>query len=241
MENTSRLTELGLSEQEAEAYLALLQLGGSVASDVAKQMGVKRTTVYPLLHSMANKGFITVYFKKNKRFYYAQKPHKLSKIFEKKLSAFNDIIPLLEALDKKQIQSLGLRFVETTTELKQFYDDVLTEYKNKEYYAIGNTNAWENVSKDFVAEYRKERARLKIRTKLLLTSDSAVINPLDKSLLREFKYLPPKYQFKSTMDIFDDKVIIISPELTSLAVVISVPAMIDIFRGIFNIIWDFIE
>jgi hypothetical protein len=40
------------------------------------------------------------------------------------------------------------------------------------------------------------------------------------------------------MDVFDDKILIISPDLTSLAIVIAIPAMVDIFKSMFEIIWD---
>jgi hypothetical protein len=56
--------------------------------------------------------------------------------------------------------------------------------------------------------------------------------------LREFKYLPPIYKFKSTIDIFGDRILIVSPELSSLAVVIAIPAMTDVFKTVFQVLWD---
>ena len=103
---------------------------------------------------------------------------------------------------------------------------------------IGNTNAWQAVCKEFADDYREKRAKYKIKTKLLLSADSEKINPRDKSLLREFKYLPAKYKFKSTIDIFNDKILIVSPDLSALAVVIAIPAMVDIFISIFDIMWE---
>jgi len=238
IENTKTFIDLGLSEQETHAYLSLLRLGGSLASIVAKDMGVKRTTVYPILQTLTQKGFATIYFRKNKRFYYAVQPHKLSSLFEKKLDAFNSFIPFLETLEKKEIQTMGLRFIETTEELEHLYDTVLEDYKNKEYHIIGSAPAWEGIDAEYFVQFRKNRAKNKIKTKLLLSADSQKINPLDTALLREFKYLPEKYKFKSTIDIYNDKILIVSPELSSLAVVIAIPAMVDIFKSIFEIIWD---
>ena len=40
------------------------------------------------------------------------------------------------------------------------------------------------------------------------------------------------------MNIFNDKILIISPHITSLAVVIAVPVMVDIFKSMFEIIWE---
>lgn len=241
MEITKTLINLGLSEFEAEAYTASLRLGGATASSIAKETRIKRTTIYTILKSLTRKGFVSVYFQKNKRVYHATAPHKLPKIFEKKLDSLNEVIPFLISIKRIGFQSFGLRFIETKSELENFYNEILDEYKNKEYYAIGNTVAWEDIDSEFFKKYRKQRARNKIRTKLLLSSDSKSINPPDKSLLREFKYLPSKYKFKSTIDIFNDKILIVSPELSSLAIVIEVPAMVDVFKSIFEILWEFIE
>lgn len=241
MESVKILKEMGFSEQESQAYLTLLKLGGSIASIVAKEMGVKRTTIYPILKSLAANGIVSVYFRKNTRFYYAIKPHKLSSLFEKKLEMFNNIIPSLELIEKKQAQAMGLRFIETQDELKHFYLEILDEYKKyktREYYIIGNTPAWENVNKDFFDQYRKNRAKLNIKTKLLLSYDSKKNNPVDESLLRKFKFIPEKYKFKSTMDIFKDKVLIVNPDLSSLAVVIAIPAMVDVFKSVFEMLWE---
>jgi len=238
MSDIKILMDLGLSEQESETYLSLLKLGGSNASVVAKEMGVKRTTIYAILKSLAVKGFASVYFRKNKRFYYPLRPHKLSGLFEKKLEALNSMIPLLASMEKKQAQAMGLRFIETKEELENFYNEVLMEYKNKDYQVVGNTNVWEGIDTEFFVQYRKLRAKNNIHTKLLLSHDSQQINPKDKILLREFKFLPEKYKFKSTIDIFDDQILIVSPELSSLAVVVAVPAMVDIFKSVFEMLWD---
>ena len=38
--------------------------------------------------------------------------------------------------------------------------------------------------------------------------------------------------------MFDDKVLVVSPDLTALAVVIEIPVMVDIFKSIFEALWD---
>jgi len=235
------LEELGLNEQEAKTYLALLKLGGSHASAVAKEVGVKRTTIYAILTALANKGAILVYFRKNNKFYYAQKPHKLRDLFENKLKMFDSMIPFLESMEKKEVRKIGLRFIETKEELEKFYDDIIVEYKNKEYYVIGNTQAWEAVSGDSFHRYRKDRVKNNVRTKLLLSHDSKIENFDVENGVREFRHLPEKYKFKGTINIFDDKILVVSPELTSLAVVIAIPAMVDVFQSVFEIIWDSVD
>lgn len=232
------LKDLGLSDQETNIYVHLLKIGGSSASGIAKSAGIKRTTVYALLKTLVNKGFVTMYYRKSRQLYYAEKPERVKRYFEKKIEAFESFIPALEAMDKSNIQMTGLRFIETLPELKRFYVGILEEYKNREYYAIGSAGAWEGLAPEFFIQYRKDRAKARIHTKILVTHDSRGISPEDPKLLRDVKFLPPSCKFKSTIDIYKDKVLIVSPEMSSLAVVIEIPAMTDIFRALFELLWN---
>lgn len=238
MKEIEILMTIGLSKPEAIVYISSLKLGSSAASAIAKEAVLKRTTVYPILKSLAKKGFMAVTFKGKERHYYAQRPQKLADYYEKQLANFTSFIPSLNQLEKKHAQNIGLRFIETTEELKRFYEEILIDYKNKEYCIIGSAGGWEGINPDFFIQYRKDRAKAKIKTRLILTEDSKNISPEDNKLLRTVKFLPKPYTFKSTIDIYKDKILIVSPELTSLAVVIEIPAMTDVFKSIFEMLWE---
>ncbi len=239
MNAEQRLQDMGLSDQEASIYVALLKSGGLPASTVAKEVGIRRTTAYSSLKGLAQKGFVEVFVKRGRQIFIAEKPQNIAGYFEKKLKAFTEGIPLFESLEKKTLQMSGLRFIETIDELKKFYTGILREYRHKSYSAMGNSNAWQGLDPDFFIQFRKDRAAAGIHTQLLLSADSTETNPKENNLLREVKFLPKKYSFKSTIDIFDDKILIVSPDQTSLAVVIAVPAMVDIFKSTFQLVWDF--
>jgi sugar-specific transcriptional regulator TrmB len=239
MKEKQALIDFGLSEGEADTYLALFRLGGATAAGVAKEVGFQRTTVYPILKSLAKKGCILQYYRKNQQYYYAQKPDKLMGLFQKKLDFFSSVIPIFESMEKKQAKAIGLRFIETKEELRKFYTDILDDHKT--YLVIGNAHVWQSIDPEFFEEYRQTRAKLGIKTRLLLSADSEQSNPDKKDLLRNFRYLPPQFTFKSTINIFNDKILIVSSDSTSLAVVISIPAMVDVFKSIFEIIWSYSE
>ncbi|MSR85643.1 TrmB family transcriptional regulator [Candidatus Uhrbacteria bacterium] len=241
MNQEQTLQNLGLSKLETATYLASLKLGGAQASALAKEIGIKRTSVYDILSSLTRKGFVTTYFKKSKRFYYPQKPHRVATLFEKKLEAFTELIPHLQSIEKTEIQAFGLRFLQTKEELEQFYVNVLKEYKGQSYEIISSAPTWQSIDEAFFVKFRHDRAKAKIKTRLLLSSESALMNPTDKALLRDFRYLPEGYKFRCTIDIFRDQVLIVSPDLTALAVVIAVPVMVDIFKSIFEMLWDFVD
>lgn len=237
MSHISTLQTLGLTEDEAHAYLALLQLGNAGAAALATKINVKRTTIYPILSSLSDKGFASTYFSKSKRLYRAEKPERVAGLFEKKLESFAAIIPELKTLEKQTLSATGLRFITTKKELEQFYTGVLTDYKNKSYRAIGSATAWEGIDPEFFQKFRRDRAHAHIKTRILLSADSIIASPTDPKLLREVRVLPPEYPFKSTIDIFDNKIIVVSPDLSALAVVIEVPTMVDVFRAMFDMLW----
>lgn len=241
MQVQKTLLSLGLSSQEAEMYMVMLRVGGGTASVIAREAGIKRTTAYAIIKNLKEKGFALVYFRSGTQVFHAQKPHRVATLLEQKLESFNAAIPLLESFDRTQTQKLGLRFIETAQELERFYDEILIEYRNKSYRIIGSVSPWENVDKEYFVRFREKRAEAKIKTQLLLTADSIEVNPKDTKLLREVRFLPKQYSFKSTIDIYDDKILIVSPSLASLAVVVAIPAMIDVFNSVFEMLWEYVD
>lgn len=53
-----RLEDLGLSPGEASAYLALVRHGGLAAKEIAEKAAVPKSSVYPVLASLADKGLV---------------------------------------------------------------------------------------------------------------------------------------------------------------------------------------
>ncbi len=238
MQNIQAFIDLGLTEQEARVYLAAWELGSSDASTIAKKSGFQRTAAYPILKKLVHQGFISIFYKSTKRQYRAQQPEKLARTFARRLHNFENIIPYLKSLEKQKAQAFGLQFIETETELKHFYQDVIEKYAHKEYYIIGSAPAWEGISPEFFVNFRKKRAQAHIRTKLLLSAESKGIVSDNPKLLRTEKLLPEKHIFKSTIDIYPDQILIISSNLSALGVVIAIPPMVDVFKSVFEIMWD---
>jgi len=54
----SKLEQLGLSPTEVQVYLAILQHGPLAAAAIANQTGIARTSIYPTICSLADKGLV---------------------------------------------------------------------------------------------------------------------------------------------------------------------------------------
>lgn len=237
--NLDILKNLGLSDQEVAAYVALLKLGNSSATTLAKEMNIKRTTIYPILTRLMDQNVVTEYKQGSKSVYIPIRPNKLVNNFENRVKKLVGLVPFLENLRSKDIQEYGVKFIQSKKELELFYENILDDYKNGEYYIIGSATSWINIDRDYFLDYRKRRSGKNIKVKLLLSSDSkSEEGQNDPSLLREYKYLPEKYNFRSTIDIYKDKIVIVGPDVRALAVIIAVPQMVDIFRVTFEILWE---
>ncbi len=55
------IEDMGFSDKKAETYLCLLKMGEVTASQIAKNAGIKRTTVYNILPELLHDGLIKKY------------------------------------------------------------------------------------------------------------------------------------------------------------------------------------
>lgn len=239
MDTLQTLKELGLTTAESRCYIALQSLGETSGRQLSIAMNAKRTTAYSLLESLVVKGFAEVHIQKKKRIYKTTEPREVALQIEKKLDHFLQLIPWLQSLRASTGETGGIRFFETRKELERFYLTLLQQYKNKSYRIIGTERDWSRLSPSFLKEVHHLLKDLHIHTRMIFSSDTPKISTKEtKTALREVKYLPKQYAFRSTIDIFDDRILIVSPELQSVAVLISIPAMRDVFDAVFQILWD---
>jgi sugar-specific transcriptional regulator TrmB len=104
--NYHDLKELGLSEQEAKIYLALVKLGKSTANTIASEAGVSYGTIYTILSKMEREGLVKTVPEQTKKFIAAHPRD------------------LLERIDKKEKHLQFLKKGIGT--LKEIYDQEIT-------------------------------------------------------------------------------------------------------------------
>lgn len=244
-ESTRALQNLGLSEHEAQTYVALLKLGTAHASVLAKETGVKRTTIYPILKGLAERGIVNVYVKHGRRTYAGARPELIARAFTRKLQQFESLIPTFPTREKTNTEQSGIRYLEGKKEIIAFYESTLDEYaampkKQRHYRVISAQKTWEGIDPAFFIQFRYERGKRCIHTKLLLTAESRVTNPRDPTLLRDCRFLPEGYVFQDSIDIHSDKVLVMSHQ-NAVAVVITIPTLVSAFQVIFDILWGLSE
>jgi sugar-specific transcriptional regulator TrmB len=102
------LQEIGLSDKEASVYIALLSVDNDSVLDLASKTKINRTTIYPILESLAQKGLISEVKLDKKVRFQAEPPERLSTfvekqklLFEERSERIKDIIPRLKAIQRE--------------------------------------------------------------------------------------------------------------------------------------------
>src|SRR5690349_20621367 len=91
----SSLIELGLTEKEAQLYLAALKTGPATAQLLALESGLKRATVYGCIDTLQEKGLLHIEIKGVRKLFIVEPPDKLASLLEKKKQILTSIMPLL--------------------------------------------------------------------------------------------------------------------------------------------------
>ena len=80
-----QLRHLGLSENEAKVYMAMLELGPSVVVEIARKAGTNRPTTYVQIESLKEKGLVSTQIKGKKQYFIAESPEKLELLIDNEL------------------------------------------------------------------------------------------------------------------------------------------------------------
>ena len=68
------LKDMGLSENEAKTYLALLRMGPSNASGIVQKTNIHRINIYDILNRLQDKGLVSYVFNGKRKQYEASSP-----------------------------------------------------------------------------------------------------------------------------------------------------------------------
>lgn len=191
------LREIGLSEGEIKVYLALLKLGESKKTELAKHAGVSSSKVYEICSRLQKKGIVGTILKDNKTHFQAMEPKRLLDFFNEKTAKIENqkkelekAIPMLENFSKTQENKAVL--YEGLNAIKNFYKNILEELKSGDEYCVIGVNYGDDLPgvKEFFENYHRQRAKNGINVKMLVNSDAK--NALVKTIhaKSEIRYLP---------------------------------------------------
>lgn len=245
-ETQNVLTRLGLKEVDAEIYLACLKNPeGLFVVDIVRLTKIKRSTVNLILDRLLRKGFVTYHLEGARKLFLAESPDALLARLEDSVSDLKNLIPLLRftaGTDKKT----KVRFFEGKQGVEHVFNDILLTMRvrkevQKEVVAISSGTDLFAILPDHQKQFMNKRVKEGVSLRWI-APESPISRKFDKKDLRKMKFFDAKkYQFNVELDVYGEKIALISLDKTLSAVIIENKILAESFRSLFNLLWDSLQ
>jgi len=223
------LKQAGLTGNESKVYVALLDLGPSLAGQISRKTGLHRRTVYDTAEMLIKKGLIGYILKNNRRLFQASNPERILEIIEEKQNMLEPFIKVLEKKFAKTKEKEETNFYKGKEGLKTIFEDQL---ETKEILILGASVKAYDILQFYFKWYDKTRKQKKIKTRII-ASDKKI----SKIPLAEIRYLPEKYSNPVSVNIYNDKTAIILWASEPLAIVIKNREITEGYKNYFELMW----
>ena len=233
---TDVLKQLGLTNTEVKIYLALFELGPSLASGIADKTKVNRAVTYHVLENLIKKGIVGYVIKENRKYFSAAAPKKLLDLLKVKEEAVKEIIPELDKLRRPLTEKPVVEVYQGVEGLKTVLNDILDE--GTDYFVIGYTGAATRLAKFWFSHWQTRRAKMKIK-RFVLFPNKMKDHEATKYPLTAARFLPPHYETPTSTFIYgNDKVLIFLPvEDDFTGISIQSKGVWKSFKNTFEFLW----
>lgn len=236
------LLELGFTNKEADAYLALLEFGTQPASVIAKKTGFPKSTILFLFEGLLKKGYIRKSQRGRVQYFYAD-PSDFEKLKTKEIednkNALNKTVPLLKEFKSPYSSEPKVTFFEGVDGCKKAYSMILDS--KTEVFEFGiHGDLEEKFGEKFMNDFIKARVKKKIHLKAIAKKDKIHerLSKLNKTELREIQYFPKeKGMLYSSIAIFENKVLLLNLFQDAFAILIDNKEVAESLRTIFKMSW----
>lgn len=240
-----KLKELDFREGEAVVYATLLRLGQAMISDIAREAGLKRTTVYEYLGTLLREGFVAKTIRKKRILYVPEHPKKILGGFDRKEQEIQmrkrkaeKYLPELESLYISTSSQPAITYYEGRDGLLEVYRQVVDTHQDV--YAFFTPKKFFEI----FSEQQNEEILMRLREnggtlRNLVEYSEAAKKRLNMKKYDDFvknKVLPKEFHFETDLIIFGDTVAMISFQ-GLVGVLIRDRAIADLQRNIFKMMW----
>ncbi len=210
-----QLVKLGISPKAAKAYLALLELGPSSISSIAKKAGLNRTTLYDIIPSLIIEGLASRVLNTKTEKYEAQSPEHLPLLLERKISQLQLQMGHIEELATRlgylalysKTSKPKVTLFEGEEGVKKMYEDsLMCKTYIRSFLAPESLKSFDD---EFADNYFKRRTQKKVKILGIINDSPEARDYLkhEQELLREIRIVPTEIMdIKPEVYVYDNKV-----------------------------------
>ncbi len=249
----THLVQLGLRDKEVAVFVCLSEANELTASKISEQTGIARSTVYTILESLIEKGFVSLVEERAKTFYRLENPS----AFIGSLEAEKEALSKKETTVRQLVEILSSRFMNPDSGVPriQFYsgkkniEQMLYDQSDiwRQGIIEGDYTWWGYQDDAFVQQYSKWFEHIWATTATeekinLLSNKSAHEETLKSRKLpgRSIRQLPERFTFSSTVWVLRPYIIMITThQKPHYAFQFRDPVFADNLTMVFKMLWEF--
>jgi predicted transcriptional regulator len=238
------LIRLGLSSGEARIFLSLLKLGSARVGQIVKESNVSYSKVYDVLDRLSSKGLVSHIILGNVKYFNAVEPYRLEEYIKKKeqevhdqLVIANKLVPELAKVANRNRQNTMAEIFMGDKGIRTAYEILLRDATSKDVlYYFYPFEGYHPIASPFYSRLYLFQKQKKVQERGIATFDfkrSKHYAEISKGVKMKFVDFP----LPATMDIFKDKLLLISWE-NATGILISSNEIAEHFRNYFDSIWE---
>ena len=249
----SFFSHFGLTKNEKDIYLLLLESGNSIASLISKRLAIKRVTVYPALETLKKKGLVSSIQKNKVTYFGAAPPEEIVRLCEEKTTRLKKveeearkILPRLQQVENKKEKPVfevkgRIKYYQGLEAVKKLIDETLEEGE-KEQLCFGLNQYHVNHLRDEWRKYTKKRTAVGMNVRSIQPDLKAAkeYKKRDKDELRVTQLVPHKrFPAKCELNIIGDMIALFSAhgdEPTGMKIYNK--DMAEILKSLFELAWE---
>lgn len=239
------LQDIGLSQVEAQVYVAISELGPSSVLQISKQSRLNRSTIYNSLQSLLDKKLVSQTPKGKKIFYVAGTGEDLKKMLTDKIKIVDNLLPELNALTKSSSDKPVIHYYEGFEGIQRIHE-MAARSKEKVMAAIcglDNLNASSKTMLNFwLGAFTNMRKKYGTILKIIVpeTELARIYRKMDAQKFRETRFVPAStYNFESSFFTFDDYTVLYNfSQKEQFAISIQSKAITNTMNMVWKIMWN---
>lgn len=239
MENNEILRKLGLTKNASLIYLALLEDGPSLISQISRKTNLHRPMIYRAIKELENHGLISVAPRGKQKRYVAEAPERLETLIGQLKGDFEKFMPAIKHLYENRSNKPVLRFFEGKEGITALTDDLVETLKKGEiYYRYSSRKAETEALKYFSPKYIATKNAKDIQRFVISNPD--FMNTRKPDMNRIVKAIPAKYglfDYNIVQFIYGNKVGFIDYD-TEVVIIIEHPTIAEFQKKIFKAFFD---
>ncbi len=237
-----QLEQFGLKDKEAIVYLANLELGSASVQNIAKKSGIHRVSVYDILESLLEKGFVKRIIAGKKRYFLATEPEQILALLKSRQEMFATLLPELQAVHNQNGKKPKVMYFEGQKAFYEaYFDRIRHQPELKENLAYGSSENIVASHPDLFKRFTEERLAKNIVAKIIVEKSASGLaeKKSAEKELRQVKFWPSDKKLQTNVIIYGDRVMIISWE-SLMIVIIEDKSYAENQRQIFQMLWHFL-